>query len=108
MILDYPDDKILRRLRKRVELSGQINDNPETSRKRLDTYKKASLLVMNSLWVNGSTRIQNAFLWARTEQIAKFNANDSLEEVYTSLKPEVEYLIYQAEATSQEQGAFRD
>ena len=40
---------MLRRLRKRAESSGRIDDNPDAFKKRLDTYQKESLPVVDYL-----------------------------------------------------------
>ncbi|KAI4276143.1 MAG: hypothetical protein L6R35_006227 [Caloplaca aegaea] len=55
--LDCSDDEMLRRLRKRAESSGRIDDNPEAFKKRLDTYQKESTPVMDHLRKRGSVKM---------------------------------------------------
>jgi len=47
--LDCSDDEMLRRLSKRAESSGRIDDNPAAFKKRLDTYQKESMPVIEHL-----------------------------------------------------------
>ena len=56
VVLDCSDDEMLRRLRKRAESSGRIDDNPDTFKKRLDTYQKESLPVVDHLQGKGSVK----------------------------------------------------
>jgi len=55
--LKCSEDEMVRRLRKRAESSGQIDDNSEAFRKRLDTYRKESLPVVDHLRKRGSVKI---------------------------------------------------
>jgi len=68
--LDCSDDEMLRRLSKRAESSGRIDDNPEAFKKRLDTYQKESIPVVDHLRERGSVKmvcLRYDFLWALTE-----------------------------------------
>ncbi|KAL8663076.1 MAG: hypothetical protein Q9168_008153 [Polycauliona sp. 1 TL-2023] len=86
VLLDCSDDETLRRLRIRAESSGRIDDNPDAFKKRIDTYRNESLPVVDHLRRKGSVKT--------------VNSNGSPEDVYALLKPEVEDLIHQAEASS--------
>ncbi|KAL9027847.1 MAG: hypothetical protein Q9196_003692 [Gyalolechia fulgens] len=55
--LDCSDDEMLRRLIKRAESSGRIDDNSETFKKRLDTYQKESTPVIDHLRKRGSVKM---------------------------------------------------
>lgn len=97
---------MLLRLRKRAESSKRIDDNPDAYRKRLDTYRKESLPVVDHLRGRGivktvCSRLCNLY-WACTKKISKINCSGSSEDVYALLRPEVEGLIHQAEACLKE------
>ena len=47
---------MLRRLRKRAESSKRIDDNPDAFKKRLDTYQKESLPVVDHLGGSGTVK----------------------------------------------------
>jgi len=55
--LECLKDEMVRRLRKRAESSGRIDDNSEAFRKRLDIYRKESLPVVNHLRKRGFVKI---------------------------------------------------
>ncbi|KAL9613099.1 MAG: hypothetical protein Q9167_002356 [Letrouitia subvulpina] len=56
VLLECSNDEMLRRLRKRAESSGRIDDNPDVFKKRLDTYQKESLPVVDYLRGKGTVR----------------------------------------------------
>ena len=55
--LDCSNDEMLRCLSKRAESSGRIDDNPEAFKKRLDTYQKESMPVLDHLRKRGSVEM---------------------------------------------------
>ena len=93
---------MLRRLRKRAESSGRIDDNPEAFKKRLDTYHKESTSVIDHLRTRGSVKMvcrYRGFFWELAEQTIQIDCDGSPEDVYALLKPVVEELIHSAEAS---------
>ena len=94
---------MLRRLSKRAESSGRIDDNPEAFKKRLNTYKEESIPVLDHLRNRGSVRtvcLHHSVLWTLTKQKLQIDCHGSPDEVYASLKPVVEDLVDLAEANS--------
>lgn len=101
--LECSDDEMLRRLRKRTESSGRIDDNPEALKKRLDTYQKESIPVVDHLRERGSVKIvclRCCFPLALAEQTSQIDCHGSPDDVYVSLKPIVEDFIRSVEASS--------
>lgn len=94
---------MLRRLRKRAESSGRIDDNPEAFKKRLDTYQKESIPVVDHLREMGPVKmvcLRCYFPLALVEQTSQIGCHGSPDEVYVSLKPIVEDFIRSVEASS--------
>ena len=93
---------MLRRLRKRAESSGRIDDNPEAFKKRLDTYQKESIPVVDHLRERGPVKmvcLRCYFPLALVEQTSQIDCHGSPDDV-VSLKPIVEDFIHSVEASS--------
>ena len=74
--LECSDDEMLRRLRKRAESSGRIDDNPEAFKKRLDTYQKESIPVVDHLRERDSVKtvcLRCYFALALAEQTSQID-----------------------------------
>lgn len=94
---------MLRRLRKRAESSGRIDDKPEAFNERLDTYQKESIPVVDHLRERGPVKmvcLRCYFPLALVEQTSRIDCHGSPDDVYVSLKPIVEDFIRSVEASS--------
>jgi adenylate kinase family enzyme len=56
LFFDAPNETLTTRLLKRGETSGRTDDNLESIKKRLDTFKEASLPVVNYFEKDGRVK----------------------------------------------------
>ena len=75
LFFDTTEAVMLQRLLKRGETSGRIDDNIESIKKRFNTFKETSYLVIE--------------YFAKQGKVVKVNASDSPEGVYAHVKKEL-------------------
>ncbi len=73
---DCPQEELLRRMTKRAETSGRSDDNPETMKKRLETFEQETIPVVRTFE-------------ARNNCI-KVDANRAIEPIYEDLKGQLD------------------
>ncbi|CAF9938705.1 MAG: HD domain-containing protein 2 [Heterodermia speciosa] len=88
ILLECSDDEMLRRLRKRAESSKRIDDNPDAFKKRLDTYQKESLPVVDHLGGSGKEGWPFAIL-------DDFSITEGDHKIFTTLRSTKPFLEVQ-------------